>query len=58
MKKAIFIGLILALIFSIGGIVGTYKCQWNPAHYVNKGEICLVSGFIFYVKVSPENHTL
>jgi len=51
MKKAIIIGVIVGLFFSIMGIIGIYWCQWNPAHYVNNGLLCKDLGYVFYLPI-------
>jgi len=49
MKKPTLIGLILGIVFGVLGLIGTSICTWNPAHYVSRGVLCDVGGWIFYL---------
>lgn len=54
MKKAIFIGLIVGILFSVISIMGISYCEWNPAHYIDKGPICKMAS-IFYWPIIPQS---
>ena len=57
MRKEIVVGLIIGVLFSVIAIVGMLKCQWNPAHYIYKGEICDAIS-IFFLPVAPQSFIL
>ena len=47
MRKAIFIGLIVGILISVVSTLGILICNWNPAHYIEKGLLCKTAS-IFY----------
>ena len=54
MRKTIIVGSILGILFSVIGVIGIFYCEWNPAHYIDKGSLCKMAS-IFYWPIIPQS---
>ena len=52
--RAIFIGLIVGILISVVSTLGILICNWNPAHYIEKGLLCKTAS-IFYWPIIPQS---
>ncbi|MBM3232002.1 hypothetical protein FJZ21_01330 [Candidatus Pacearchaeota archaeon] len=55
--KAIVIGFVLGVIFSVGGIMGMKYCYWNPIEgsVIPDTFLCQTGGWIFYLPIIPQS---